>query len=330
VIPELIAQYVDTGKVRFVSREFPLTSIHPLSEKAAEAAVCAGKQDKYWEMHEQLFANQDEWTAAEGGDPTGQFKTYAKELGLDTAAFGQCLDAGEAANTVQGDLMAGQAAGVNATPYFFVNDLPVQGGLPIDALGQVIDYVAAGGTPPEIVPAPDDWHLRGNVQTAKAITVAFVDYANAESGQHAREVLPELLKTYIDTGQLIYILHPWSEGEGTPSAQAAAAAECAGQQGKFWEMHGQLFAEQDTWTSAADPNALFGTYAESLELDTDEFATCLDSDWAKLRVQAGNVVGTLYGVPAAPVFLFNNGSAQQGSPTFDEFKSVIDSIISGG
>ena len=180
MIPELIKQYVDTGKVRFVSREFPLTSIHPAAQKAAEAAVCAGKQNKYWEMHEQLFASQAEWPA-EGADPTTFFKTYAKDLGLDTAAFNQCLDSGEAATVVQGDLLAGEIAGGECHALLFINDLPVRGGLPIESMGQVIDYVAAGGPTPEIVPTGEDWHLRGNPQTARAVTVAFVDYASPDS-----------------------------------------------------------------------------------------------------------------------------------------------------
>jgi protein-disulfide isomerase len=326
VIPELIKQYVDTGKVRFVYREFPLTSIHPNAQKASESAICAGQQGAYWEMNEHLFANQNDW--AQSADPTAQFKGYAEELGLDTGTFDECLDSGDAAIVVQGDMMIGQQLGVNATPYFFVNDLPIRGGLPIESLGRIIDFAAAGGEMPEIVPMGEDWHLRGDRQTAKAITVAFVDYASPESAQHAREVLPELVTDYIDTGQLIYVLHPWSAGADSSGGQAAAAAECAGQQGKFWEMHDQLFDEQETWTKAVNPQPLFVGYAESLDLDTEEFEACLDSEWAALRVEAGPVVGALYGVPGAPVFLFNNGQGREGSPSLEEFKTIIDSIVS--
>jgi protein-disulfide isomerase len=324
VIPDLIERYVDTGMVRYVYREFPLTSIHPSAQKASEAAVCAGQQDKYWEMNEKLFQTQEEWGA---GDPIPQFKGYAKELGLDTATFDQCLDSGETANLVRGDQMAGEMLGVNATPYFFVGDLPIRGGLPIDALGRIIDYVAAGGPTPEIVPVGGDPRLRGQMQTAGAITVAFVDYASPESAQHAREVLPTLVDTYIDSGQLIYILHPWSDGADSLSAQAAAAAECAGAQEKYWEMHDKLFDEQEVWLEAADRASQFTGYAESLGLDIGQFEDCLGSDWAKMRVESGNVIGALYGVPGAPVFLFNDGSAEQGSPTLDRFREILDSII---
>lgn len=322
----MIAQYVDTGKVRYVYREFPLTSIHPAASEASEAAVCAGQQGQYWEMNDHLFANQDDWSQSE--DPTTRFKAYAEELGLDTGVFDECLDSGEAAVVVQGDLLAGEMMGVNATPYFFIGDLPIRGGLPVEALGPVIDYAAAGEPLPEIVPPLGDWHLRGDPQTAGAITVAFVDFASPEAGAHAREVFPKLAEQYIDGGDLVYVLHPWSSGEDSAGTQAAVAAECAGQQGQYWEMHTQLFEQQEEWLGAAEPRSLFLDYAGSLGLDAGEFETCLDSESARLRVLAGNVVGALYGVPGAPVFLFNNGQGLQGAPTLEEFQSIIDSIIS--
>ena len=173
----------------------------------------------------------------------------------------------------------------------------------------------------------DDWHVRGNKQTARAVTVAFVDYSNPDSGQHAREVLPDLVNQYVDTGQMIYVLQPWSSGIGSLGAQAATVAECAGEQGKYWEMHDTLFEQQEDWNSADDASSLFTGYAESVNLDAKEFQECLDSDWAALRVQAGNVVAALYGVPGAPVFLFNNGQGQQGSPSLEEFQAIIDSIV---
>jgi protein-disulfide isomerase len=325
LIPELIARYVDTGQARFVYREFPLDSIHPNARLASEAAVCAGKQQEYWAMHELLFARQSEWSAdAAAGS---RFKEYARELGLGPQAFDECLDTGEASVVVQGDVLAGESLGVNATPYFFVGEIPIRGGQSADSLGQVIEYVAAGGETPQIVPVGNDWRVMGNQQTARAITVAFVDYSSPLSGQHALEVLPTLMENYIETGQLVYVLHPWSSGTGSPGSQAAIAAECSGEQGKYWEMHDSLFEDQDTWLQASSMTTEFTSYAESLGLDTAEFEECLQSSQALLRTQAGNVVAALYGVPGAPVFLFNNGQGTQGSPGIDEFTEIIDSII---
>jgi protein-disulfide isomerase len=325
VIPGLVEQYVDTGKVRYVYREFPLTDLHPAAQKASEAALCAGEQGSYWEMNELLFERQSEWSQAE--EPSASFKGYAEELGLETSGFNDCLDSGETEVIVQGDGLAGQSLGVSATPYFFINDLPIRGGLSLDRLGQIIDYTAAGGEPPQIVPPAGDVHLLGDTQTARAITVAFVDYSSPESAQHALEVLPKLEEEYIETGQLVYVLHPWVATMDSPGAQAAIAAECAGEQGAYWEMHDWLFEQQSTWNTADDSTPLFVDAASALDLDTAQFEECLDSEWASLRVQAGSGVAALYGVPGAPVFLFNNGQGQQGSPSLEEFETIIDSIL---
>jgi protein-disulfide isomerase len=187
--------------------------------------------------------------------------------------------------------------------------------------------VAADGQVPSIVPENGNGNFLGNLQTAQAVTVAFVDYGNAESAQHSLEVLPQLQETYIDTGQLLYVLHPWFEERGDAANLGAIAAECAGQQGDYWGMHDMLFENQADWTGAADPATALAGYAESLDLDTDQFEACQASDEAALAVQGGKIVGILYGVPGAPVFLFNNGQGQQGSPTFEEFQATIGSIL---
>ena len=325
MIPEIIKRYVDTGKARFVYRDFPLTSIHPLAQQAAEAAVCAGKQGRYWEMNDKLFAGQTEWTAS-GADPVKLFGDYAAQIGLDTAAFSACLNSGEAATAVKEDMLAGEQLGVNATPYFFIGEIPIRGGLSVDGFGSVIDYVLAGGADVNIVPV-GNWRVLGSPQTAQAAAVAFVDYADSQARQFALEVLPQLRQTYIDAGKMLFVVHPWSSGKDTPSARGAAAAECAGQQNKGWEMVAKLFEDQTKWTQAADPQPLFTSYAQSLSLDTAKFEQCLGAPQTAVTVQGGSVVAMMYGVPGAQNYLFNNGKSLSGSPTFDEFKAIVDSIV---
>ncbi len=111
--PQLIKDYVETGKLKYVLREFPLAQIHPQATKAAEAALCAGDQDKYWDMNALFFANQRKLK------PT-DLLAYAGDLGLDMARFSACLDDGKHAKRVQSDLQAGIKAGVRGTPSFFL------------------------------------------------------------------------------------------------------------------------------------------------------------------------------------------------------------------
>lgn len=104
---------MNTGKLKFVLRDFPLESIHKNAFKAAEATRCAKDQGKYWEMHAQLFNNQQ---ALNPEDLAG----HAKAIGLDEAGFKKCLDEGTYAAAVRKDLAEGQKAGITGTPAFFL------------------------------------------------------------------------------------------------------------------------------------------------------------------------------------------------------------------
>lgn len=118
--PKIMEEYVETGKVKYVMRDFPL-SFHANAQKAAEAAECAGEQDKYWEMHDILFENQEDLSVE-------SLKEYAEEIdGIDTEEFEACLDDGDMTNEVKQDFSDGQAAGVGGTPSFFVNGKQVVG-----------------------------------------------------------------------------------------------------------------------------------------------------------------------------------------------------------
>jgi len=120
------------SQVRFVFRQFPLTSIHPMAQKAAEASLCANEQGKFWEMHDAMFADQQKLEVPD-------LKAKAGKLGLDQAKFDQCLDTGKYVQKIKDDTKAGAVAGVNGTPAFFINGRSLSGAQPYDALAQAID-----------------------------------------------------------------------------------------------------------------------------------------------------------------------------------------------
>ncbi len=128
-------EYIDTGKVKIVFRDFPL-GFHAHAQKAAEAAECAGEQGNYWEMHDKLFE--------EGlGSGVATFKEYARDLGLNSNKFDDCLDNGDMADEVAKDMRDGQAVGIRGTPGFIINGQLVTGAQPFSVFQQAIDAALA-------------------------------------------------------------------------------------------------------------------------------------------------------------------------------------------
>lgn len=111
VMPTLVKEYVDTGKLKFVMRENPLPSLHRNAMSASMAALCAGDQDKYWEMHNLLFDNQRQLSV-------DNLKKFAATIGLDTATFDECLDSEKHKEQISADLQSGAKLGVSGTPGF--------------------------------------------------------------------------------------------------------------------------------------------------------------------------------------------------------------------
>lgn len=112
-MPQIENDYVKTGKVQYVLRDLPLESIHPLALKAAEAANCSGEQGKYWEMHDQLFANQNALGA-------NDLRNHARAVGLDSTKFLLCLESGKFISKVRKDQAEAERQGINGTPTFFI------------------------------------------------------------------------------------------------------------------------------------------------------------------------------------------------------------------
>ena len=144
---QLERDYVKTGKVRYVFRNLPLEALHPQSFKAHEAALCAGDQGKYWEMHDQLFANQSTL------DPAS-LAGYARTSGVDEGKFKACLTGATHASRIREDLSEAERIGARGTPTFFIGlTVPgdpkvkviriLRGSQPYAAFREAIDSVLA-------------------------------------------------------------------------------------------------------------------------------------------------------------------------------------------
>jgi len=140
-IEQVLATYKD--QVRVVFRDFPLP-FHDKAQKAAEAGHCAAEQGKFWEMHDQMFANQQALDV-------DALKGYAKTVGVDEAKFAECLDGDKMAELVKKNMADGEEAGVSGTPAFFINGKMLSGALPFEDFKKAIDaeLVRLGKAPVE-------------------------------------------------------------------------------------------------------------------------------------------------------------------------------------
>lgn len=159
-VKQVQTEYGD--KIKFQFRNFPLTSIHRNAFAASRAAEAAGKQNKYWEMHDILYENNDPngaqgWVAS--NDATSYFDGFAKKIGLDVAKFKTDFASGAVNDTINADVAEGTKLGITGTPTFFVDGKKVTLSNSTTDFKKVIDAEIAKKTPaaaPAAEPAAQD------------------------------------------------------------------------------------------------------------------------------------------------------------------------------
>jgi len=139
VFEPLRTNYIENGKVRYVLRDFPLEQ-HAMAPVAAQAAECAGEQDKYFDMHDKLFIGQKDWVGkTRADDAIVIFRKYAAEIKLNTSDFDECMKTNMMESEVAHDISDGELYGVTATPTYFINNTLYKGIQNYDAIKAVLD-----------------------------------------------------------------------------------------------------------------------------------------------------------------------------------------------
>jgi protein-disulfide isomerase len=347
VVPTLAKIKETYGKdVRVVFRNQPLP-FHPSAKPAAEAAMAAHEQGKFWEMHDKLFANQKSL------DRT-TFEKYAEELRLDVGKFRAALDSGKFRSQIDADSAAGSAVGANGTPTFFINGRQLVGAQPFEAFKQAIDEemakadkLLASGVKPENLyakimenaanapapteaPAPAEPPVqqialgKAPVKGPANAPVTIVAWSDFECPFCGRVIptLKQLEEEYKGKIKLAFKHQPLPfHPNAKPAAMAAMAAQ---EQGKFWEMHDKLFANQ-----RALDRASLEKYAQEIGLDMGKFKAALDSGKFNEAIEADSAEGSRLGANGTPTF-FINGRTLVGAQPIEAFKRVIDEELKKG
>jgi protein-disulfide isomerase len=139
-------EYVQTGKVRLAYLNYPIASIHPNATAAAEAAMCAAVQGKFWQMHDALFKEQASW--AKEKDPMAVFATFAVDAGVDPKNWHACMASHATKPIIDADRQRSGAAGVQSTPSFFVGSRMILGAQPVDSFRVAINAELAKAATP--------------------------------------------------------------------------------------------------------------------------------------------------------------------------------------
>jgi protein-disulfide isomerase len=340
------------GKVRVAWRDLPLP-FHPNAKPAAVAARAAGDQGKFWEMHDKIFADQQHLDR-----PT--YEKYAEELGLNMGKFKAALDANKGTEAIEADSAAGGKIGARGTPAFFINGKFLSGAQPFemfktkideelkgaealvakgtpkakvyealmkDAKTEVPAAAAAGGGEAEKGPEQDKTIFKVQAGTSPskgpknaALQVVIFSDFQCPFCSRVEPTLKQMEKEYGGKVRMTWKNYPLPfHNNAEPAAEAAMAA---GAQGKFWEMHDKLFANQQSLDRPA-----LEKYATELGLNMAKFKADLDAQKYKGQIESESKEGTAVGVTGTPA-VFINGRKISGAYPWDTFKKIADEELS--
>lgn len=148
--PDVKSRLVNTGQVSYRFYDFPLPQ-HRNSIPASNAAACANDQNRFWEMHDRIFAGQFDWNTQATGNPKRFFEGYARELGLNVQEWETCYDSGKHLGRIEANRREGERRMVNSTPTFIIGNRMIPGNLGYDEFKRYVDSAAvlarASGAP---------------------------------------------------------------------------------------------------------------------------------------------------------------------------------------
>lgn len=354
--PLLLENYVASGDLLLVFHDFPLASLHPTAYIGHRAARCVAAQDvaAYWTMHDLLFERQNEWNRL--SNPTAFVTALARELEVDADVFAACMDSDDTAAAVEASIVDGDARGFNATPSF-VFERPADGytfeligAYPYSRFTEVIDALLAGEDapaeptpePPQLpywageglAPDPDrpGFTLAGDPykgsEDALLTIVEFSDFQCPACATHALDVQPVLDKQFVKTGKVRWIFKNLPLRMHPQAPAAAAAAECAGDQGMFWELHDRLFETQEHWTVEGVDDEIM-SLARTVELDLESFESCFmgRSGLERVLPDLYDAAGIISSTPTFVIIAEGAGTIVNGAQQVNTFTEIIDAFI---
>jgi protein-disulfide isomerase len=351
-LKEIHEKYGD--KVRVIFKQNPL-DFHKSAEPAARAALAAGEQGKFWEMHDLLFANQARLAEPE------IYTELANQLGLNVKKFEEAFNGEKTKRYVQEDLALGAKVGARGTPNFFINGVQLVGAQPFPAFeaeikkqievaeklkkdkglkGEelykaVAEFNAANApaAPAEPDEPADKVDLKSLVigdaftkgPANAPITIFEFSEFQCPFCSRGTNTLNEVLKNPKYEGKIKVVFKSYPLPFHGQAKGASVAAYAAGKQGKFWEMHDLLFANQ---ARLKEEGELYSEFARQLGLNMDKFNKDMADPALAKQVETETAEGSKVGVQGTPTF-FINGKRLVGAQPAPAFEAAIDAALGG-
>jgi protein-disulfide isomerase len=341
-LKEITDKYPKDVAIVFVNQ--PL-SFHAQARGAAQAFMAAHKQGKAWEMHDKMFANQQALQPAD-------LEKYAGEIGLNVARFKKDMADPATDKLIADDQALASSVGADGTPTFFINGRELSGAQPFASFQTVIDeeikkadellksgtkpadlydklMAAAAAAPPPAAaaaPAAPSGPVKidlGNApvkgpKNAPVTVVAFSDF-QCPFCSRAVPTLKEIEDKYKGKVRIAFKNLPLDfHNNAKPAAEASLAAN---EQGKFWEYHDKLFANQQQLDRPS-----LEKYAQELGLNMTKFKLAMDSGKFRKQVEDDAKQGAAVGASGTPTF-FVNGKSIVGAQPFSAFQPLIDEAL---
>jgi protein-disulfide isomerase len=339
-IKEITEKYPKDVAVVFVNQ--PL-SFHDKARGAAKAFMAAHRQGKAWEMHDKMFANQQALAPSD-------LEKYAQEIGLNVAKFKKDVDDPAVDKIISDDQSLAGSVGANGTPTFFANGVEISGAQPFASFQSIIDdqikkadellkkgtkpdqlydkllEAAMAAAPAAAAPTPaakvdiqvGSAPVKGP-KSAPVTVVAFSDF-QCPFCSRAVPILKQIEDNYKNKVRIAFKNLPLPFHNNAQGAAEAALA--ANEQGKFWEFHDKLFANQQNLDRAS-----LEKYAQELGLNMAKFKAALDSGKFKKQIEDDSKLAGTVGATGTPTF-FVNGKSVVGAQPFETFKTMIDAELS--
>ena len=335
--------------VRIAFKQNPLP-FHPNAAPAAEAALAAGEQGKFWEMHDKLFHNQQAQTPAD-------FEKYATEIGCNIDKWKAALASGKYKAEIQAEQAEAAQFGARGTPSFFINGRPLSGAQPFDSFKKVIDEeilaanraIKAGVAPSQVYAAllkeaktgtggpqapnrpPQAPQVDNNVYKVPVghspqkgpataqVTIIQVSDFQCPFCSRVEPTIDQVVKEYGNKVRVVWKNNPLPFHDH--AMDAAEAAMAANEQGKFWPMHDLMFKNQQ----ALDRPSL-DKYAAEVGLNMSKYKAAMDGHKYKQDITDDANVAATFGARGTPSF-FINGKNLRGAQPFPAFKAAIDAAL---